>query len=55
MSREAAQLESGKLVRDGLIRPRPLADLLAQRTEGRNPNRIWLLFALDLWLEAHLG
>jgi hypothetical protein len=38
-----------------MIRPAPLAELLERRDEGRNPNRIWLLFALDLWLEAHLG
>jgi asparagine synthase (glutamine-hydrolysing) len=55
LTREAARLEAGTLVRMGLVRPQSLADLLDRRIEGRNPNRIWLLYALDLWLEAHLG
>jgi hypothetical protein len=55
MSRETARLETGTLVRMGFVRPGPLAELCERRTEGRNPNRIWLLYALDLWLEAHLS
>jgi asparagine synthase (glutamine-hydrolysing) len=53
LAREARHLESGVLVRRSIIQRQALADLLARRNEGRNPNRIWLLFALDLWLAAH--
>ena len=53
LAREARHLESGVLVRRGIIQRPALADLLARRDEGRNPNRIWLLFALDLWFAAH--
>ena len=53
LAREARHLESGVLVRRGILQRQALADLLARRNEGRNPNRIWLLFALDLWLAAH--
>jgi len=53
LAREARHLESGVLVRRGIIQKPALDDLLARRDEGRNPNRIWLLFALDLWLAAH--
>jgi len=55
MAREAARVESGRLVQEGLVRPGPLAELLERRDEGRNPNRLWLLYALDIWYEAHLG
>ncbi len=53
LAREARHLESGVLVRRGIVQRPALDDLLARRDEGRNPNRIWLLFALDLWLAAH--
>lgn len=52
--RIAERLRGGELTRRGLIRPAALEMLLEHPNRGRNPNRLWLLFVLDLWLGAHL-
>ncbi len=46
----AARLGNGELGRRGMIEPAAL-DTLLSSSHGRNPNKIWLLFVLDLWLE----
>jgi asparagine synthase (glutamine-hydrolysing) len=49
---QAERLRGGVLVRRGLVRPQAIEKLLAHPA-GRDPVRVWQLFVLDLWLEAH--
>jgi len=45
------RLRGGVLRERGWIEPQGLEALLGNQQQGRNPNLVWLLLVLDLWLE----
>ncbi len=52
---QAERLRGGTLMARGIVQRRAIEQLLAHPMQGRNPNKLWLLLVLDLWLEAHVG